>query len=119
MMKKEFESLVNDSVSNELYEKIEYLYMNLDCMFSTKIDIANYYMTQGADGIEKLYIEFCHTVDLKTRINELSATANSYRRLFLKVNQKLCESNRKLREQNAKIIDLQNFIELVHSELCK
>lgn len=119
MMKHEFESLVNDSVSNELYEKIECLYMNLDYMFPSKIDIANYYMINGSVGIENLYTEFCNIIDLKTRIHELSETANSYRRLFLSENQKLCESNRKLREQSTKISDLQNFIELVHSELCK
>ena len=57
MLKHEFENLVGCEVSNEVYEKIETVYMNVlfDDMFPNKQAIAKCYKQDGMETINCLY----------------------------------------------------------------
>lgn len=66
MMKHEFEKLINATVSNEDYAKIETVYMTFDFMFKEKNDIAFFYITHGMDGIERMFAESKYINRLKS-----------------------------------------------------
>ena len=57
MLKHEFENLVGQEVSNEVYEKVEAVYMSVlfEDMFPTKQAIANCYKQDGMETINCLY----------------------------------------------------------------
>lgn len=57
MLKHEFENLVGQEVSNEIYEKVEAIYMSLlfEDMFPNKQAIANCYKQNGMETINCLY----------------------------------------------------------------
>ena len=57
MMKFEFEKLINDTVSEEDYKKIETVYMSFDYMFPKHEDIAYFYAMHGMTGIQRMYLE--------------------------------------------------------------
>ena len=57
MLKHEFENLVGQEVSNEIYEKVEAVYMSVlfEDMFPNKQAIANCYKQNGMESINCLY----------------------------------------------------------------
>jgi len=54
MMKEEFEALIGFKVSDEVYREIEYIY-NYDDYFTSKKQIADYFLLVDYNGIHTLY----------------------------------------------------------------
>ena len=74
MMKQEFENLIGMPVSNECYERIEYVYTN--CNFFTDVagkeQIANFYKHYDMNGIERLYRETKEKMDALELVKKLT-----------------------------------------------
>lgn len=56
MMKEEFEALIGFKVSDEVYKEVEYIY-NYDDYFTSKRQIADYFLLVDYNGIHELYLE--------------------------------------------------------------
>ena len=82
MNKANFEKLINDTVSDDIFNIINNVSLHFTHLFNCDSEIVYFYMTHGVDGFIKLNSELTHIEKVTCLLEETKNKCNFYKELY-------------------------------------